>query len=81
MATKIICAAVECKNNIDGKCKLDRVHMGEWYVHTVYNGVMHLWECKQYEEMEDEFYKNAKEYIQRKLNGARDDEMTGKGVR
>ena len=66
--TTVLCGAIDCKNNRDNVCCLSKINMGEWYVHTVYNGLMHLWECKQYEKDNalDYIMEKFKEYLEKK---------------
>ena len=51
---KVICGAVDCKWNWENcECNADKIHLGDHYVHTVYDGVKHFAKCHEYEMSEE----------------------------
>jgi len=52
MAT-VYCAAVECEHNDRNRCNAKTISLSEGYVHTVHQGFLQVWTCRQYEMSED----------------------------
>ena len=44
----LICPTVECVHNEKNRCTAKKVQLGEWNVHTRYQGYQQYWKCKQY---------------------------------
>lgn len=50
---KVICAAIECKyNSDDHTCNAEEINLSEGYYHTVNEGFMQMWKCKNYDKDE-----------------------------
>lgn len=49
----VYCAAVDCKHhNGKNRCVLKKICLSEGHLHTKYQGVKQVWECKNYEQSE-----------------------------
>ena len=58
----IYCANMSCKYcNDKGKCTCPKVKLNYTMLHTKYQGVKELLECKSYEE--SDLYKKIKKYL------------------
>lgn len=50
----VYCAAVDCKHhNGKNRCVLKKICLSEGHLHTKYQGVKQVWECKNYEQSEE----------------------------
>lgn len=51
---KVICGAVDCKwNGEDCECNADKIHLGDHYINTAYDGVKHFAKCHKYKMSEE----------------------------
>ena len=60
--SKVVCAALECKHNMEDRCTASEISLSEEGVNTRYQGYKQFWTCKMY-EMSDEakkFYEELK---------------------
>ena len=49
--TDVVCASLDCKYNDENHfCTMDEISLSDHFIHTVWDGVQHLWRCKCYEE-------------------------------
>ena len=53
MATKVVCATLECKWNDDGVCELKKIELQWNSVVTLWDGRQEFNRCKMYEESDD----------------------------
>ena len=62
----IICGNMSCKYNDDNyKCKKKKIELTYCSINTLYQGKQDFLKCKSYKERNDEWYKNAKEWIKK----------------
>lgn len=45
---KVWCAAIECENNKDNRCKAAEINLSEGHINTVHQGFKQVWECRNY---------------------------------
>lgn len=50
---KVWCAEIECKHNRNNMCRRKEVKFSAGHVHTIHQGFLHVWQCKDYELSED----------------------------
>ena len=51
---KVVCASIECRYNDENNfCTRDEIILSDHSLHTVWEGVQHLWRCKCYEESDE----------------------------
>lgn len=47
---RVWCAAIECEHNKENQCMLPEINLTHGYVHTVHNGFMQHWQCRNFSE-------------------------------
>lgn len=48
--TTVWCAAIECEYNKENQCQLPEINLTHGHVHTVHNGFMQHWQCRNFGE-------------------------------
>ena len=68
---KVWCAAIECANNKNNKCKAAEIFLSEGHIHTVHQGCKQVWECRNYNMSNEskEFLAKIKEAMGRAEDG------------
>lgn len=50
---KVWCAEIECQHNKNNTCRRKEINFSAGHVHTIHQGFLHVWCCKNYELSED----------------------------
>lgn len=66
--SRINCSCIECKfNGDDYICKKENVSLSFYNIVTVNEGRKKYWQCKQFEERDDEEWENLKDIVKQWL--------------
>lgn len=65
--SKVCCASIDCEYNINSKCTAKKINLSDGHIHTVYQGVKHIHECKTYKK--SQYYEELENTLN-EFNGA-----------
>ena len=59
---RVTCAEITCEYNFENRCTRAEVNFAAGHRHTVHEGFMHVWTCRNYKESERA--KEIREFLQ-----------------